>query len=166
MAVQLYSHVGLTVSDLDRARRFFTEGLGFSVVLQNGEPRGRSVRGVTGEQVGKLLEVDGLECDTLYIERDGQTIELVHYITPPALTLDRRPANATGLSHIAFMVDDMHAEATRLVELGGRALEHTETVIGFGPGDGARIMFVLDPDGGVKVELIQVFSGEAQSEPA
>ena len=138
-----FSHLGLCVSDLARSLRFYREGLGFQEA---------SRLEFSGEPSATLLGLPGVRFTAVYLRRDGLLLELLHYAAPGA-TGDRvqRAMNALGLTHLSMRVANADAVAARLVELGGRALDHTRIV---NPELRARALFVLDPDG-TRIELFE-----------
>jgi len=146
MAVQCFSHLGLCVADLQRARRFYTEGLGF-------EPE--ATLRVGGAPSTTLLSLDAVDLDAVYLRRDGLRLELLHFVEPVVdpgseLAPAPRPMNRTGLTHLSLRVEDLDATLSRLAALGGRVLEDTRIGIA---SRGAGAIFVLDPDG-TRIELV------------
>jgi len=144
VGVQRLSHLGLCVADLDRARRFWCEGLGFREV---GALR------VAGEPSATLLELPDVELDAVYLERDGVRLELLHYPTPGHTgTPEARPMNALGLTHLSFRVEDVPETAAALVALGAR--ERPGTRVG-NPEFAAGAVFLTCPDGS-RIELVSM----------
>jgi catechol 2,3-dioxygenase-like lactoylglutathione lyase family enzyme len=156
MPVQACTHVGITVTDLEVSRRFFADGLGFEPSMtSSGSDHKITATDEYGRLVAKLLEFDDFRADVEFLKRDGMTIELVQYAVPSPIREPRRSPRVCGLTHMCFYVDDADETAARLVELGGTILEHTDTYVEFAQGNKVRLLFLLDPDGGVKVELVQ-----------
>ena len=157
MPILACTHSGITVTDMDRAKRFYIEGLGFRTAGSGGDDGHKiDASGEYGRLVSTLLEFDvPFEADVEFLNRDGATIELVAYVTPAPVTDTRRPTNICGLTHLGFEVDDVDATAERLVALGGSVLSKTD--LSAGP-DGRRRKIVLctDPDRGARLELSQV----------
>ncbi len=91
----MLEYVGVRVRDLDRARRFYTDGLGLRV-----EKSGRMAAG------GVWLELRDPD--------SGSRLELNYY---PG-DIPYRPGDE--LDHLGFRVDDLDAVAARLVSLGAR----------------------------------------------
>ncbi|GIW43350.1 MAG: glyoxalase [Candidatus Binatia bacterium] len=137
------THIGLCVSELARARRFYIEGLGFQEV---------SSLEVKGEPAATLLQIPDVDLEAVYLERDGFRVELLHYRVPGSMDASGpRQMNLRGLTHLSFQVDDVAATADRLVALGGRPLPETRVeMFPFG----VVAMFVLDPDG-TRIELVR-----------
>lgn len=106
---------------------------------------------VGDEATARILEVDGVKLELVYLERDGWRIELLHYPSPGHQgSGERRPMNALGLTHLSFAVDDLDQVANAIERHGGRVL--TDTRASFRSGN--RGMFTLDPDG-TRIELIE-----------
>src|SRR5712664_3678449 len=112
-----FTYTGIEVRDLDRAIKFYTEGLGMTL-----EGRGK-IPATKGEVAG--LRSKGSE----------QILELNWYPR-------RRYRSGSELDHLAFDVEgsDVDTEIDRLVALGGTRARETEVrpkyVVGF----------VMDPD--------------------
>lgn len=143
------AHVGLCVADLDRARRFYCEGLGFREVarLESASAHTRAV-----------LQQPEADIRASFVERDGLRLELLSFVTPGTLAGERpRATNRIGFTHLALRVRDLDDAVALLVRVGGEPVDETRM-------DNARVharaIVVLDPDGN-RVELI-----EAPGDPA
>lgn len=113
-------HIAIICADYEKSKDFYVNKLGFTVLAEVYREERKSY---------KLdLEVNGL-----------YQIELFSFENPPA-----RPSGpeAQGLRHLAFEVDDMEAEITRLDHQGIR----TEPVR-VDEFTGKRFTFFADPDG-------------------
>ena len=140
------SHIGMCVSDLERSRRFYCEGLGF-------EP---GACFDVGDEFGPTLEVPGeVAVTSQFIARDGCSIELLHYAAPGVHGRPAATRNQLGFTHLCVRVDDVEAVAARLVECGGTVLEPTRYSMPMGDGRSNDFVFIADPDG-VRVELMQL----------
>jgi catechol 2,3-dioxygenase-like lactoylglutathione lyase family enzyme len=143
MSVQMLTHIGICVSDLDRSRSFYTDVLGFAAV---GGLR------ISGETVDALLGVPRADVDAVYVERDGFRLELLHYRSPGHQgEAQARPMNLLGLTHLSLRVADLDAVSARIEAAGGRILPETR---GAHPDRGTRFVMGTDPDG-TRLELIQ-----------
>ena len=137
------SHIGLCVSDLDRAMQIYCDGLGF-------EPADRYD---IGDEVAHTLEVETrVELVSQMIQRDGFKIELLGWISPTVEGTPSTRRNQLGITHLSFTVQDLPAVEARLVELGCAVLESTRTTIPF-PGGRTELLFLADPDG-TRLELM------------
>jgi len=142
MAIRRLEHIGIVVDDLAAATEFF---LAIGLELQ-GEAS------VEGDWVDRIVGLEGVQADVAMLQTpDGHgRVELSKFKAPATEGGDRAaPANAPGLRHIAFVVDDVDAVLaglrTRGVELVGE-LERYE--------DRYKLCYVRGPEG-VIVELIE-----------
>jgi glyoxylase I family protein len=144
-AIRTFSHLGMCVSDVQRSKRFYCEGLGFKSVVDF----------KVGKEAGKTMEIDGeIVLTSAFIRRDGVSIELLGFEVPaPHGEKKRRPMTQLGLTHLSLLVDDVDAVARRAVEFGGTLVEATRTVSPQGD-----FIFCLDPDG-IRVELMRLDAG-------
>ena len=133
----VFNHVGHCVRDLQRARRFYEELLGFEFWREINPP---------DDATSKLLRLpEPLGMTACYLQRDGFVLELLHYSgdASKALPPRERTMNEPGLTHISVScdVDDI---CSRIGDYGGEVLADTNI--------GAAVM-VRDPDGQL-VELL------------
>jgi catechol 2,3-dioxygenase-like lactoylglutathione lyase family enzyme len=143
--IRKFPHVGFFVTDLERATRFYVEGLGFEA--QEG---GRT------DAPGPLLEMAGATVRTQFIRhREGMRLELWTVADRLSLddAIDPRPADRPGRPHLCFVVDDLDAVAARIVQYGGFRLDGSRCDLGYG-----ELMFCADPDG-TRIELVKLTSG-------
>ena len=112
MIVQRLEHIGIVVDDLAAATAFFV-GLGLEL---EGEAS------VEGDSVDRINGLDGVQADVVILRTPGGNgkVELAKYRSPshegdhgPA------PANAPGIRHILFAVDDIEASLAGLRAHGG-----------------------------------------------
>jgi len=143
MPVQLLSHIGICVSDLEASIRLYCDGLGFREIHR---------LKVAGKAAEQLLQLEDLALTAVYLERDGVRIELLHYPSPGHVgEATPRPMNALGLTHLSLRVDDLEGTLGALRAAGAVVLEPTQM---FNPEYGAGAAFVTDPDG-TRIELVQ-----------
>jgi catechol 2,3-dioxygenase-like lactoylglutathione lyase family enzyme len=136
------THIGVCVSDLERSLAFYCGALGFAEV-------GRL--SVADDESARLLDVDGLDVELVYIERDGVRIELLWYRQPGHRgDASPRPMNLVGLTHFAFRVGDFDALCREIDAAGGGVLVASAAVFA----GGNRGIMALDPDG-TRIELIE-----------
>jgi len=138
-------HVGVTVADLERAVRFYTEGLGLDVAVR--QTSAADYLAVTGYA--------GVEIATAFVQApgDGVRIELQEYRHVGDHGA-RDPGTApVGSSHICLRVDDVAGVLERAEAAGGRRV--TDPVqIDSGINDGGAAVYLRDPDG-YTIELFQ-----------
>ena len=113
MTVQRIEHIGIVVDDLAAATAFFL-ALGLEV---EGEAS------VEGDLVDRINGLEGVRADVVILrtpDGNGSKLELAKYHSP-SYEGDRgpAPANAPGIRHILFVVDDIKASLADLQAHGG-----------------------------------------------
>jgi catechol 2,3-dioxygenase-like lactoylglutathione lyase family enzyme len=140
-------HVGITVKDLDASIRFYHDVLGLSFV---NEPS----PWFEGEGVGKAVGVPGAALRQVSLKLGDTTLELLEYSSPPSQTSGPLLSNNLGASHVAFLVDDIHAKKAEL-EAKGIEFYSDVNVVDEGVLAGWRWVYFEDPDG-YPLELVEV----------
>jgi lactoylglutathione lyase len=144
VAMTVFSHFGICVSDLDRAVAFWTDGLGFAL----------AERHEIGTEFAALMELEDVSVTSQFLRKDQMAIELLAFATPPATREPRRPIPTLGLTHVSLRVDDLDAVLGRLLALGGEEITGTRTEIAMGSAT-LRFVYLTDPDG-TRVELMEI----------
>ena len=142
MTVQRMDHVGVVVDDLAAATEFFTE-LGLV-------PGGKW--SVEGRAVDRIVGLEGVRSDLVFMQTpDGHgRLELVKFHSPPYEGDDRRaPANAPGLSHLTFAVEDLDDVLARLRARGAELVGEVERYE-----DSYRLCYIRGPQG-IIIELAE-----------
>jgi catechol 2,3-dioxygenase-like lactoylglutathione lyase family enzyme len=142
MAIKRMDHVGIVVEDLAEAVAFFAE-LGL-------ELRGEAAVG--GDWVDRVIGLKGVHAQIAMLQTpDGHArIELSQFHAPPAEAGEQRPpANALGIRHVTFLVDDIDAVLLRLAGHGGELVGEVGRYE-----DSYRLCYVRGP-AGIIVELAQ-----------
>jgi catechol 2,3-dioxygenase-like lactoylglutathione lyase family enzyme len=142
MAIRRMDHVGIVVDDLAEAIAFFVE-LGL-------EPRGETP--VEGDWVDRIVGLEGVRAQIAMLQTpDGHgRVELAKFLSPPAADGDRRaPANAPGIRHLTFAVEDIDAILTRLKARGAELVGELGRYE-----DRFRLCYVRGP-AGIIVELAE-----------
>jgi catechol 2,3-dioxygenase-like lactoylglutathione lyase family enzyme len=114
MTVLRLEHIGIVVDDLAAATAFFT-ALGLEV---EGEAS------VEGGLVDRINGLEGVRADIVMLRTPGDSatkLELAKYRSPSYEGDDRTsaPANAPGIRHVLFVVDDIEASLAALRAHGG-----------------------------------------------
>ncbi len=138
-------HVGLVVEDLSVATAFFVE-LGLEL---------EGTGSVEGAWVDRVLGLDGVRSELVMMRTpDGHgRLELAKFHAPSSGDGDgHTPANAPGLRHVAFVVEDVDAVVARLRDLGGELVGETERYR-----DSYRLCYLRGPEG-IIVELAEQLS--------
>jgi len=140
MAIERMDHVGIVVQDLAAATDFFLR-LGL-------EPQGEG--SVGGDWVDRVVGLEGVRAKLVMLRTpDGHgRLELVEFESPPAQGHDEHaPANALGIRHVTFAVDDLDA-AVEGLELVGEIVNYEDIY---------RLCYVRGPEG-IIVELAEKIS--------
>ncbi len=142
MTVQRMDHVGIVVDDLKAATAFFVE-LGLEL---QGEAS------VEGDWVDRVIGLAGVRSEIAMLATpDGQArVELSKFHAPSAGVGDRHaPANAMGIRHITFEVDDIDAVLSRVQACGAELVGEVGRY-----GDVYRLCYLRGPEG-IIVELAE-----------
>ena len=147
MTVSRIDHVGITVSDLDRALGFYRDVLGLRVIAD---------ATVTEPEVAELLGLDSVQLRIADLDSgDGRIVELIQYVQPKGRRIAYESSDS-ATAHIAFTVDDLAAVRDRLTSAGATMVSRQPITINEPGGafDGAICFYVRDPDG-IILELVQ-----------
>ena len=142
MTLRRMDHVGIIVDDLAGAIDFFVE-LGL-------ELQGRF--SVDGPSVDRIVGLEGVRNDAAMMQTpDGHgRLELIQFHSPPAEGDDgHAPANARGIRHLTFQVEDLDATIAGAKANGGELLGEVETYK-----DIFRLCYLRGPEG-IIVELAE-----------
>ena len=135
-------HVGIVVDDLATATEFFVE-LGLEMQGQGS---------VEGRSVDRIVGLEGVQADFAMMQTpDGNgRLELVKFHSPSNQGDNRHaPANAPGIRHVAFAVEDIDAVVAGLRARGAELVGELERYE-----DSYRLCYVRGPEG-IIVELAE-----------
>jgi catechol 2,3-dioxygenase-like lactoylglutathione lyase family enzyme len=142
MTIQRMDHVGVVVEDLADAVAFFVE---LGLELQGEAP-------VEGDWVDRVVGLEGVRAQIVMLQTpDGHgRLELTKFHTPSTDGgYQRVPANASGIRHVAFVVDDIDDVLTRLQARGAELVGELERYR-----DRYRLCYLRGPEG-IIVELAE-----------
>jgi glyoxylase I family protein len=140
-----FSHLGICVTDLERAQRFYCEALGFELAEAHS----------IGDEFGRLMELDGVSLRSQFIRRQAISIELLCFASPAVVgSSERRPMNQLGLTHLSVRVDDVDAVVSLVEKWGGSVVADTRTTMDV-PGAILDFVYCTDPDG-TRIELMRL----------
>jgi catechol 2,3-dioxygenase-like lactoylglutathione lyase family enzyme len=142
-------HTGLTVIDLDRSVAFYRDQLGCSVVMQQ-EKTGGYLAACVGYPDASVRMVH------LKAPSGELVIELFQYTAPDPIPVAPEPRR-TGNAHLCFLVPDLNATYSRLVEAGVDFIS-PPVEIDTGANAGGWGVYLHDPDG-ITLELFQPAPG-------
>jgi catechol 2,3-dioxygenase-like lactoylglutathione lyase family enzyme len=147
MTARRIDHVGVTVSDLDRALAFYCGVLGL---------RHLGTSTLDDPDLAALLGLDGARVTIADLDSgDGRVVELIQYHAPASAAIAYASSSPASM-HIALGVDDLDAARRRLDEAGATVIS-TQPLTITDPGgrwDGAICLYIRDPDGAI-LELVQ-----------
>jgi catechol 2,3-dioxygenase-like lactoylglutathione lyase family enzyme len=135
-------HVGIVVHDLAAATEFFAE-LGF-------ELQGKWA--AEGSSVDRIVGLEGVRTDVAMMRApDGSgRLELVKFKSPSNHGDNGfAPANAPGIRHMAFAVEDIEDVVARLQARGAELVGELERY-----GDSYRLCYIRGPEG-IIIELAE-----------
>jgi catechol 2,3-dioxygenase-like lactoylglutathione lyase family enzyme len=142
MAIQRMEHVGIVVDDLAAATEFF---VALGLELQGEAP-------VEGRWVDRVVGLDGVRSQVALLQTpDGHgRLELAKFHAPSGQGGDRQaPANAPGIRHVAFAVEDIDAIVAGLRARGAELVGELERYE-----DSYRLCYVRGPEG-IIIELAE-----------
>ncbi len=147
MTVSRIDHVGITVSDVDRALGFYRDVLGLRVIADGT---------VTEPEIAELLGLDSVRLRIADLDSgDGRIVELIQYLEPKGRHINYESSDA-ATAHIAFTVDNLAEVRERLTSADATIVSRQPITINEPGGafDGSICFYVRDPDGAI-LELVQ-----------
>ncbi|MFZ2114125.1 MAG: VOC family protein [Solirubrobacteraceae bacterium] len=142
VTIRRMDHVGIVVDDLADAVAFFVQ---LGLELQGEAP-------VEGDWVDRVVGLEGVRAQIVMLQTpDGHgRLELTKFHTPSTDGgYQRAPANASGIRHIAFLVEDIDAVLACLRARGTELVGELERYQ-----DSYRLCYVCGPEG-IIVELAE-----------
>jgi len=140
-------HVAISVPDLEKAREFYVDVLGFEEGPSGSWEQGTQMN----DRIMRLRETSGR---VLFVRAGNIFIEFFEFATPkPAPLEPNRPVCNYGYTHIALDVTDLASIHARLVTAGMEF--HTTPLTGYG----VTTTYGRDPFGNV-IELQEILSEE------
>jgi catechol 2,3-dioxygenase-like lactoylglutathione lyase family enzyme len=141
--VKSIRHPGIVVSDLERSMRFYCDLLGFKVVRKMEE---------SGPHMDRMLGLNDVRVTTvkMIVDEGGAMLELLAFLSPLPCEGMARNIHTIGLSHIAFVVENVDELYRRLSDAGVAFLSSPQ----LSPDGFSKVAFCRDPDG-IFVELIE-----------
>ncbi len=135
MRLQRIDHVGIIVNDLAAAKAFFLD-LGLDV-LDEWQVQEELV-------VDRIIGLENVKNAAVMLGMSGgqATIELVQFLTPAdQAAIQQLPANALGIRHIAFVVDDIAEVVGKLKAKGNETFSEIQEIGGY------KLCYVRGPEG-------------------
>lgn len=148
--------VGITVSDLDKSVKFYTEVLGFKKISETE---------VQGEEYEKLQGIFGIRMRIARLQLGDEFIELTDYLTAGGRSMPEDfKSNDLAFQHIAIVVSDMEKAYVQLRKFN---IEHVSTgpqtlPVTIPEAAGIKAFYFHDPDKH-NLELIFFPPGKGQA---
>lgn len=144
--VRAARHVGIVVSDMESALRFYRDQLGLELVRHLDEQ---------GEYIDALVGVEGARLDTYKLSApgDGFVIELLEVVSHPGGPIETTFPDV-GASHVAFQVEDLDGLHARLRAAGVEFISPVQS----SPYDPVKTVFCRDPSGTL-VQFVEFLEG-------
>ncbi|MCV6602604.1 MAG: VOC family protein [Cohaesibacter sp.] len=136
-------HTGLVVQDLDASLQFWCENMGFTIARKMDE---------AGPHIDAIMELDEVKVTTVKLAApDGNLLELLHFTSHPDKPNWAGGPTSTGLTHMAFTVDNLAKTCEKLQENGVRL--HSD--IQSSPDGLAKLVYCRGPEGLI-LELVEM----------
>lgn len=143
-----FHHPGIVVADLEKARRFYCDGLGFRVI------RDYSWDETFSDIAEKVMGVASTTTKSLLLKGQNCFLELFEFQTPKSdVDPFTRKATDHGIAHLCFQVKDIFTVFEQVKAAGG--ITHGEPVK---VGEGYSI-YLRDPFGNI-IELAEIGTDE------
>lgn len=135
-------HTGIVISNLEKSLHFYRDILGLKVQRDMLEE---------GGFIDSIFNLKNVKVRTIkMLADDGNLVELLWYKSHPRDLNGPREICATGISHIAFTVEDIDYEYKRLKEKGVKFYSSPQ----ISPDNKAKVTFCRDPEGNL-IELVE-----------
>lgn len=135
-------HVGIIVKDIGKAVQYYqTLGLGPFETPQNVKVIDKRLHG---------RPADGIKIERRMAQVGSMQIELIQPVKGESIPKGFLETKGEGINHLAFCVDDIHKETTRVERMGFKLVYELRFQNG-----GGTAYFDTDRVGGVIFELIQ-----------
>jgi catechol 2,3-dioxygenase-like lactoylglutathione lyase family enzyme len=136
------NHFNVVVEDIDAIKSFYTDVVGLKI---------KDEFEISEPQLSRGLGVDDAKLKVIFwhIPESETTIEMVEYVSPTSVGVDKQTTNRLGYGHLAFTVADIDSVYDELTARGAAFVSPPVTVAG-----GVRFCFFKDPEGNI-LEIIQ-----------
>ena len=143
--ITAFRHTGLVVQDLAASLHFWCDVMGFEVARQMDE---------AGPYIDAIMELDDVKVTTAKLAApDGTLLELLKFTSHPDKPEWTGGPTSTGLTHMAFTVEDLDATCAQLVQHGVRLHSGIQT----SPDGMARLVYCRGPEGLI-LELVEMIA--------
>jgi catechol 2,3-dioxygenase-like lactoylglutathione lyase family enzyme len=136
-----FSHVGISVSDIDRSIAFYRDMFGMEPLME--------IMPFGGESFEAIMDLPGVTGRICMIGKGTTNLELFEFDGAKAKD-PNYPVSDHGISHFGIFVDDIEATYAKLQ--AGNVRIHSPIITFMG--GGMRAAYCRDPDGNV-FEILQ-----------
>jgi predicted enzyme related to lactoylglutathione lyase len=141
------NHVGITVADIEAAVEFYTSAFDLTVLVAPFDASTET------EGAERRFDVFGAQWKHMKLAHltnaEGVGFEIFQFVEPPVHVREEGfDYWNSGISHIAFTVDDLEGTVSRITGLGGRARSGIHELP-----SGTRVCYCADP-WGTAIELV------------
>jgi catechol 2,3-dioxygenase-like lactoylglutathione lyase family enzyme len=136
-----FSHVGISVADIDRSIAFYRDMFGLEPLME--------IMPFGGEQYEAIMDIPGVTGRICMIGKGSTNLELFEFGGSKAKD-PNYPVSDRGISHFGIFVDDIDATYAKLRAADVRIHSPIITFMG----GGMRAAYCRDPDGNV-FEILQ-----------
>lgn len=135
-------HVGLVVSDLEKALKFWCETMSFVIVRQMDE---------AGSHLDAMMGLSDVRITTVKLaDPDSNLLELLWFASHPDENQWQGEAYSTGLTHIALTVSDLGETYNRLRKKGVIFISPPQS----SPDGLVKVTYARGPEG-IILELVE-----------
>ena len=139
--IQEMNHVSVSVVDLEKSVKFYTEVIGMEIDYRAYHE---------GDRIGKVVGVDNAVLDICVVKKGPCCIELIEYKNKVKSSKEYKRQNEPGLIHISFAVTDVDAEYENIRSFGYKSFSAPMVTRENGP----KICYFKGPDS-VIIELYE-----------
>ncbi|HBD92575.1 MAG: hypothetical protein A2015_08455 [Spirochaetes bacterium GWF1_31_7] len=141
-----FVHINIVTENVDRLVVFYQKVFGCKKIGSD-----RDLKGKWFDEATSIPNAHVQGCHLLMpgYDENGPTIEVFSYKTP--YTGNNKLINASGFSHIAFIVDNVDLALDEIIAFGGSRLGETVSTEINGIGN-IKFVYAKDPDGNI-IEL-------------
>tara|TARA_B110000438_G_scaffold302176_1_gene359075 strand:- start:5125 stop:5559 length:435 start_codon:yes stop_codon:yes gene_type:complete len=140
-----FRHIGLVVTNLEESKEFWCDLLGFKLVKQMEE---------SGPHIDAMMGLVDVRVTTAKIKcPDGMILELLYFKSHPDKPSWLGTPFSTGLTHIAFTVENLQETYDKLTKVGVTFPASPQT----SPDGTVEVIYAKGPEG-ILLELVEVLS--------
>ena len=142
MAIKLFHHTAISVTDLDRSIHFYRDLLGMTLDWRIDHRR--------NEALEKVLALKNVDVSYAMLSGWGGRVEIFQYHSPEGQPFPPdKPVCDRGITHFGFQVEDIDSLYEKLLSQGVRFNTSPQVIR-----PGVKATYFHDPDG-MTLELVQ-----------